>query len=698
MTTRSWIRKPCTIRKAAARCRPALEALEDRTVPSTFTDLNLNDPVTGVTYYPTNVQVKGSAVAGWQGIRNSDTSGQYLITATAGENGVLFDGPITGNSSPDTVYQVNYPGAQVKATSVYGPDNLPGDDIRLVGTYRNDDFATAPVTVNGFLFEGTVRDLPDAGHYRTIDYPGAQFNYVHSTMGGLAVGNYDNPADHGKFGLLPGPGHAFLYDIAQDKFLTDIVFPGSLSNTAYGIWYNGGTSYTICGGYSRTAVNNFDDPERPIGQGYLVDYDSATGEFSNWASYEYPGGINFLTHFEGISSVEKGIYTLSADSVQIGSANLGQGSWVSVRRNTDGSFGTSVWVDLNYPDTHGITGSDSVYGNQVVGIILGPGGFAYQATVNIGFQLSDPVTPPGRSTVGVFDPLSATWYLRASNSPGAPSIAPFAFGAPGWISVVGDWDGDGIKTIGVVDPSTMTWYLRNSNSPGAPDIPPFQYGAPGDIPVVGDWNGDGIDTVGVFDPFVRYGHPAATWYLRNSNSEGPPDIPLFQYGAPDWVPVVGDWNGDGVTTVGVFDPIGQFGQPPATWYLRNSNSPGAPDFAPFAYGGAGWRPVVGDWDGDGITTIGVVNPLGTWYQRNSNSPGAPSVAPIAYGAPGWTPVTGDWERPALAPRKEEDPKASTAERHPAAASRANAQEAALDRLFADSTLQGDALGIGFATA
>jgi hypothetical protein len=146
------------------------------------------------------------------------------------------------------------------------------------------------------------------------------------------------------------------------------------------------------------------------------------------------------------------------------------------------------------------------------------------------------------------------------------------------------------------------------------------------------------DTVGVFDPTT------ATWYLRNSNSPGAPDITPFAYGAPGWGPVVGDWDGDGITTVGVFDPVGQFGQPPATWYLRNSNAPGAPDIAPFAYGGAQWQPVAGDWDGDGITTVGVVDPLETWYERNENSPGAPDVTPFAYGAPGWPAVTGDWKR------------------------------------------------------
>ena len=39
---------------------------------------------------------------------------------------------------------------------------------------------------------------------------------------------------------------------------TDIVFPGSISNTAYGIWDNGDGSYTIAGGFSQLPVNNAD--------------------------------------------------------------------------------------------------------------------------------------------------------------------------------------------------------------------------------------------------------------------------------------------------------------------------------------------------------------------------------------------------------------------------------------------------------
>ena len=59
------------------------------------------------------------------------------------------------------------------------------------------------------------------------------------------------------------------------------------------------------------------DQDMPIGQAYMVDYNSATNQFSNWASFSYINGAdgsNFHTHFEGISSRKKGVYTLSADS------------------------------------------------------------------------------------------------------------------------------------------------------------------------------------------------------------------------------------------------------------------------------------------------------------------------------------------------------------------------------------------------
>ncbi|WP_425613731.1 beta strand repeat-containing protein [Anatilimnocola sp. NA78] len=358
------------------------------------------DPVSSITYNDTDdISLPVSA---WQGLRAADNPGDFLIVGTSGSDGLLYEGTIDG--SVGTSYAVNYPSAA--DTSVYGPDNLGSGNLRMVGSYRNADYATAPVTVNGFLFEGTTGDLATAGNYQTVNYPGAKFNYVHSTSGGLAVGNYDSVADHGANSLPLGPGHAYIYDIDGDDFLTDVVYPGSLSNTAYGIWHNGEGKYTIVGGYSLTPVNNLEDQDRPIGSAYMVDYDATTGNFSNWASFAYPEGTNYITHFEGISSVEKGIYTLNADSVQSGSSDPTQGSFVTVHRQPDGSFGPATWVDLNYPvmdPEDNISSSNAVYGNQVVGLVIGTEGpIPYQATINVEFQLSNVISGNGDNGIGLY--------------------------------------------------------------------------------------------------------------------------------------------------------------------------------------------------------------------------------------------------------------------------------------------------------
>ncbi|RLI12451.1 hypothetical protein DRO33_02635 [Candidatus Bathyarchaeota archaeon] len=140
--------------------------------------------------------------------------------------------------------------------------------------------------------------------------------------------------------------------------------------------------------------------------------------------------------------------------------------------------------------------------------------------------------------MGVYDPSTATFFLRNSNSSGFADIT-FVYGNPNWIPIAGDWDGDGVDTIGVYDPSTATFFLRNSNSSGFADIA-FVYGNPNWVPIAGDWDGDGVDTIGVYDPST------ATFFLRNSNSSGFADI-AFVYGNPNWVPIAGDWDGNGAS-------------------------------------------------------------------------------------------------------------------------------------------------------
>jgi hypothetical protein len=91
-----------------------------------------------------------------------------------------------------------------------------------------------------------------------------------------------------------------------------------------------------------------------------------------------------------------------------------------------------------------------------------------------------------------------------------------------------------------------TFYLRNAHAGGGADVA-FSYGREGDLPITGDWNGDGTTTVGLYRPSDR------TFYLRNAHAGGGADV-AFSYGREGDLPITGDWNGDGTTTVGLYRP------------------------------------------------------------------------------------------------------------------------------------------------
>jgi hypothetical protein len=74
--------------------------------------------------------------------------------------------------------------------------------------------------------------------------------------------------------------------------------------------------------------------------------------------------------------------------------------------------------------------------------------------------------------------------------------------------------------------------LKNQNTTGFADIQ-INYGIPGDRPVTGDWNDDGIDTIGIY----RNG----MFMLRNSNTIGFADL-VFGLGIPGDMPIAGNWD------------------------------------------------------------------------------------------------------------------------------------------------------------
>ena len=176
--------------------------------------------------------------------------------------------------------------------------------------------------------------------------------------------------------------------------------------------------------------------------------------------------------------------------------------------------------------------------------------------------------------------------LRMSR-PGGSWVKRFRYGTAGDVPVVGDWDGDGRDDLGVF--RAGTWLLRTGR-PGGPPTRTVRFGRAGDLPVVGSWTGRGTG-IGV----VR----GRQWLLRTRATTGKATR-SFRYGRLGDVPLVGSWNGGRRSGIGV--------ERDGRWLLRNRRSAGGAGLVLAVGGpdGAAWRPVVGDWDGDGTSTPGVL--------------------------------------------------------------------------------------------
>ena len=126
------------------------------------------------------------------------------------------------------------------------------------------------------------------------------------------------------------------------------------------------------------------------------------------------------------------------------------------------------------------------------------------------------------------------------------------------------------------------------------------------------------------------------WQFWDVNQNTAPAI-TFAFGPRQsgWRPIVGDWDGDGVDGIGLYRD--------GVWMLRNATSAGPIDFTiSFGQGVSGWQPIVGDWDGDGVDGIGLYKD-GVFQLRQTASSGLPQMN-FTFGQreSGWQPVAGDW--------------------------------------------------------
>ncbi len=451
---------------------------------------------------------------------------------------------------------------------------------------QNQDHPRLTVQNLTFVDGDATGDSPEGGG--AIFVRGGRFKIVNSRF-------FRNRCDPSGPDVAGGAVYVLSQYQGLPVYVTSSTFGGE---AGYGnVCSNGGGIGSI--GVSWTIINS------------LFTHNDAIGWGANPARSGTPGGGN-----GGAIANDGNTYTLDVRGTRIheNHASEGGGAIFYVSNDRTGSLVISDSELRANPsdgfETNGYPGvfvlasgppqvTNSVISDELVVIDLCPAG-----------ATCDTITL--HDTSGRFHRWSAIATDRTVDS--------FYFGNPGDAPMMGDWDCDGVDTPGLYRRSDGYVYLRNANTQGVADIR-FFFGNPGDVPLAGDFDGDGCDTVSIWRP--SEGRVFVINELgANDGGLGPAEFDYY-FGNPGDEPFVGDFDGDGIDTVGLHR--GSTG----LVYFRNSHTQGVAD-AQFIYGDPGDRIVAGDWDGDGDDTVAVYRPSdGRIYVKTANIAGRADATLLA---------------------------------------------------------------------
>ena len=407
-------------------------------------------------------------------------------------------------------------------------------------------------------------------------------------------------------------------------------------------------------------------PARPVAGDYDFDhvadmstYDPGTGRWTIWRSagiytvplvltFPEPGGTPVPGDYDGDGQYDPALYRRETGAWELSLSTTGYSRIVTPPRyggpgfdpvpgDYDGDGTTDQAVASRTRGTWVIRPSSSLSGlDEVVRT------FGRTEDTPVGGQDFD---GDGLSDMVVYNERTAVWFLRGSAANFNETVVGTALGGIGKTLVPADYDGDARSDYGVYERATGTWTILLS---GRGVTPPYTaritggWGGPGYVPVPGDYDGDGFADVAVYQA-------AATTWLALTSSSGYSTPLARTFGTIADRPVstavlpastreihAGDFDGDGLNDINVYDIASGF------WSRKESSDLFTATLTR-SHGGTGFTAVPGDYDGDGRGDFAFYQPAtGRWQVLRSLTNFA-MVYDFGAGGPEWVPVAGDYD-------------------------------------------------------
>ena len=563
----------------------------------------------------------------------------------------VVPGGVAGGQTPieaaNTVYAGIYPSfVDLNGVVHNGPLDDGFWDSQVLDTYdvgKGVTFAGRfhDVRENSGTFSATQASLEEAWEAKSTPFSNVTIN---ASMQAIAAGRHDAEisawADQVKAWLDRGGGRSLI--IAPLQEMNGSWVPYACDPGNYKIAYQKFRSIFAAKGMSETQVrwafapNGWTSP----GCGSLRDYypGDASVDVIGISAYNFGTrvGNTWSSVFSTMGGVFNELRTFAPNKpymlAQTGSCPEGgsKNDWLLEMFRfvaADANALAFVWFNFNKAGE-----CDFLVANQGASAGwrtgMGLGTTKYQWPLTSWFQpgalpFSTKVVPTNDpcQTVGNCDSFalvdSAPQFHRFARVANDGKTGGHFFGNPGDFAINGDWDCNGTKTPGMFRQSTGLVYVRNSNNAGPADIQ-FFFGDPGDVPIVGDFNGDGCDTVSIYRP--SQGQIFIVNKLgQNNQGLGAAEVSYF-FGNPGDKPFVGDFDGDGIDTVGLHR------ESTGLVYFNNQHVSKAAE-SQFIFGDPGDIIVAGDWNGDGKSSPALYRPsTGEMFFKFTNTTGVADLS------------------------------------------------------------------------